>query len=431
MKKVLVITYYWPPSGGAGVQRWLKFVKYLRSFGWEPIVFTAEGGEVPVVDHSLKKDVPDNLEVIYQKIWEPYGFYKKLIGQKKEDKIQTGFLSENEKPKKLENLSVWIRGNFFIPDARKFWIRPSVKILSKYLKENKVDAIASNGPPHTTHMIGLALKRKFGLPWLADFRDPWTNIDFYDKLRLTDWADKKHHRLEAEVIKNADKLVTVSPSWAQDFKKIADVDFEVIYNGFDSDDFEIESIQMDTSFTIAHIGSMNADRNPESLWKALGELCLKDEGFKKSLEIKLIGSTDVTVKNSISENGLMENVNKMNYMPHAEVVKQLASSQVLLLPINDTPNSMGVIPGKLFEYLASKRPILVIGPLDGDSCKLIRDNKAGYAFDFSDQDGIKGRVQQMYVDFQGGSLEVTGNELDKFTRKNLTKELADLLNEIA
>jgi len=231
MKKVLIITYYWPPSGGAGVQRWLKFVKYLREYGWEPVVFTAEGGEVPVIDDSLKKDIPENIEVIYGPIWEPYTAYKRLIGQKKGDKIQTGFLTENKKPKTTEKLSIWIRGNLFIPDARKFWIKPSVKSLSKYLKENNVDAIVSNGPPHTTHMIALSLKKKFDIPWLADFRDPWTNIDFYDKLLLSKWADKTHHKLEDEVINLADEVVTVSPNWAKDFLEQSKRKFQVIYNG--------------------------------------------------------------------------------------------------------------------------------------------------------------------------------------------------------
>ncbi|MBE9481851.1 MAG: glycosyl transferase family 1, partial [Bacteroidetes bacterium] len=175
MKKVLIITYYWPPSGGAGVQRWLKFVKYLREFGWEPIVYTPENPEAPDIDNSLEKDIPDNLTVIKRKIWEPYTAYKKFIGQEKEQKINAGFLSENKKPKLSENISVWIRGNFFIPDARKFWIKPSVKFLTNYLKNNPVDAMISSGPPHSMHMIALGLKQRLGIPWLADFRDPWTN----------------------------------------------------------------------------------------------------------------------------------------------------------------------------------------------------------------------------------------------------------------
>ena len=431
IKKVLIITYYWPPSGGAGVQRWLKFVKYLREYGWEPVVFTVEGGEVPVLDYSLKKDIPDNVEVLREPIWEPYTFYKKIIGQKKEDKIQTGFLTENKKPKLMERFSIWVRGNLFIPDARKFWIKPSVKNLSNYLNENKVDAIVSNGPPHTTHMIGLALKNKFNIPWLADFRDPWTNIDFYDKLMLSKWADKKHHRLEDAVIKHADALVTVSPNWAKDFKDKSKRDFNVIYNGFDEKDFTDKEVELDQKFSIVHIGSMNKDRNPHDLWKVLGEICSEIEGFSKDLEIKMVGPTDIAIKKALHENNLNENLNKIDYVPHSEVVTYLLGAQLLLLPINDTPNSLGVIPGKLFEYLAARRPIICIGPLKGDSCRIINETEAGYTFSFNNKSDLKTTLISLYNEFtETGKVECSSNSIEKFSRRNLTGQMAELLNEI-
>ena len=201
-KKVLIITYYWPPSGGAGVQRWLKFVKYLPKFGWEPIVFTVQNGEYPVIDNSLVNDVSSNLQVIKSPIWEPYSVYKKLTGRKKEETINSGFLVESEKSKFIENIGKWIRGNFFIPDARKFWIKPSVKTLSNFLIKHPVDIIISSGPPHSSHLIAKKLKSKFNIPWVSDFRDPWTNIDYYKELKLTKWADQKHKVLEKDVLKN-------------------------------------------------------------------------------------------------------------------------------------------------------------------------------------------------------------------------------------
>lgn len=171
MKRVLIITYYWPPSGGSGVQRWLKFVKYLREFGWEPVVYTPENPEMPSSDTSLLSEVSEDIEIIKTKIWEPYSFYKRFIGKKKSEKINTGFLSESKKPKLTEALSVWIRGNIFIPDARKFWIKPSVKFLKKYLADNPVDAMVSTGPPHSMHLIALGIKKSLNTPWIADFRD--------------------------------------------------------------------------------------------------------------------------------------------------------------------------------------------------------------------------------------------------------------------
>ena len=191
MNRVLIISYYWPPSGGAGVQRWLKFSKYLRDFGWEPVIYTPENPESPDVDKSLLKDIPPGIEVIKKQIWEPYDAYKRFIGQKKDEKIQAGFLSEKKRNPLFENISVWIRGNFFIPDARRFWIKPSIRFLIKYLAAHPVNAIVSTGPPHSMHLIALGLKKKLNIPWLADFRDPWTTIDFYHQLHLTRQADKK------------------------------------------------------------------------------------------------------------------------------------------------------------------------------------------------------------------------------------------------
>ncbi|NTW26696.1 MAG: glycosyltransferase family 4 protein, partial [Lentimicrobium sp.] len=187
-RRVLIISYYWPPSGGAGVQRWLKFVKYLRESGWEPVVYVPENPEYPAIDESLAKDIPDGIEIIKTPIWEPYSFYKKLIGAGKGERINAGFLSEKKRPGLTEQFSIWLRGNFFIPDARKFWIRPSISFLTRYLEKHPVDAIVSTGPPHSMHMIALGVKKRTGLPWLADFRDPWTNIDFYHELMLTTWA---------------------------------------------------------------------------------------------------------------------------------------------------------------------------------------------------------------------------------------------------
>ncbi|HEY4800774.1 MAG TPA: glycosyltransferase family 4 protein [Bacteroidia bacterium] len=430
MKKVLVITYYWPPSGGAGVQRWLKFVKYLREFGWEPVVYTPENPEAPAVDESLMKDIPENLTVIKTKIWEPYNLYKGFIGQKKGEKINAGFLSEKKKPGLAERVSVWIRGNWFIPDARKFWIRPSIDFLSGYLKKNPVDAMVSTGPPHSMHLIALGIKKRTNIPWLADFRDPWTNIDFYDKLKLTRSSDAKHKKLELEVLKHADKVVSVSWNWAKDFQKIFDREVNVITNGFDDADFKFEEIKPDTAFTISHIGAMNKDRNPHQFWKALAELVKENPDLKNDLKIRLIGKNDHAVLQSLEENNLIAFTEKTEYMPHNEVLKQICSSQVLLLPLNDTPNTMGIIPGKIFEYLAAKRPIFAIGNEEGDSARIIRDTKAGVICDFSNKEKMRAEILKMYGRYKEGKLFLDAADLQKYSRKSKTEEIAKLLNSI-
>lgn len=427
MRKVLIITYYWPPGGGAGVQRWLKFVKYLRIYGWEPVVYTAENGEMPAYDQSLIKDIPDHLTVVKRPIWEPYDAYKKFIGRKPEDKINAGFLAEEKAPGLLENISVWIRGNLFIPDARRFWIRPSVKFLTSYLKGNPVDAIVSTGPPHSMHLIASGVVKKLKLPWLADFRDPWTEIDFYKDLKLTRYADRKHRKLERKVLANADAVVVISKSMAESAKKIHDREYVVIPNGFDPDDTTVGDICRDQKFSIAHLGSMVRTRNPETLWKVLSSLCEANTDFRNDLEIKLVGKVDYSVTESIKKHGLQNNLNKIDYLDHAEVVKVQQQSQVLLLMINDTPNVKMILPGKFFEYMAAARPILCIGA-EGDASELLKETGSGLFSSFKDEAGLRANIMKFYQTYREGSLEITPQGTERFSRKVLTGEIAGILD---
>ena len=290
MKKVLIITYYWPPSGGAGVQRGLKFTKYLREFGWEPVIYTVENGAYPVIDNSLEKDIPPGITVIKRPILEPYNFYKALVGEKPGKKMNPAFLSEKKKKTLSQKISVWIRGNFFIPDARMLWIKPSVKFLKKYLSENKVDAIMSTSPPHSVHLIAMQLHKALKLPWVADFRDPWTKIDFYPELKLTNWADRKHHRLEKEVLSNADAVISVGETIKQEFQEIVNRKYELITNGYDEDDVHVsDKIEMDKKFSIVHLGTLVETHKPLILWDALSQLTKENKQFADDLEIKLVG----------------------------------------------------------------------------------------------------------------------------------------------
>lgn len=429
MRKVLIITYYWPPGGGAGVQRWLKFVKYLRIYGWEPVVYTAENGEMPAYDQSLLRDVPDHLTVIKRPIWEPYDAYKKFIGRKPEDKINAGFLAEEKAPGLLENISVWIRGNLFIPDARRFWIRPSVKYLIRYLRENPVDAIVSTGPPHSMHLIASGVVKKLKLPWLADFRDPWTEIDFYKDLNLTLCADRKHKKLERKVLQSADAVVTISKSMAESAGKIYNREYFIVTNGYDPDDRAVENILPDKKFSIAHIGSMVKTRNPGTLWKVLSSICQTDVNFRNDLEIKLVGKVDYSVTESIKRHGLQNNLNKIDYLDHTEVVKVQQQSQVLLLMINDTPNVKMILPGKFFEYMAAGRPILCIGA-EGDASELLRETGTGLFSDFYDEDSLRTNILKLYTMYKEGKLNITPQGTERFSRKVLTGKIAGILDEM-
>ncbi len=433
-KKVLIITYYWPPGGGAGVQRWLKFVKYLREFGWEPVVYTPENGEMPVIDHSLQKDVPVGLTVIKQPIWEPYNSYKRFIGQGKDEKINTGFLTENKKPKRMEKIAVWIRGNFFIPDARKFWIKPSIGFLSEYLVKNPVDVIVSTGPPHSMHLIALGLKEKWGLPWLADFRDPWTNIDFYPELMLTSGSDRKHHRQEKEVLEKADSVVSIGRNMSQEFAAIHGKDnakFHVITNGYDTDDLQgSANLVMDAKFSLAHIGTLVKSRNPEALWKTLAALTQENPAFAADLEIKLVGKVDVNVMQSIDSAGLKPYLNKIDYLPHTDVIKAQQQSQALLLLVNNTKNAGGILTGKFYEYLSARRPILCIGPEIGEIADAFAETRCGKLSGFTDEDTLRKNILDYYQHYKAGTLRSVSQNVEHYSRRSLTAELSKLLDEL-
>jgi glycosyltransferase involved in cell wall biosynthesis len=429
MKKVLIITYYWPPSGGAGVQRWLKFVKYLRDFGWEPIVYTPENPEPPDFDETLLADVPENLTVIKRPVWEPYSFYKRFTGQKKTSRISHGFLKEDNKQGFAEKIAVWVRGNFFIPDARCFWIRPSVKFLIQYLRKNPVDAIVSSGPPHSMHMIALGLKNKLDIPWLADFRDPWTEIDFFDKLRLSKFARSKHRKLERRVLTSADVVVAVGNHLAERLHILGAQKVEVIPNGYDEDDFKFLPVEIRPTFSITHVGSLNKDRNPEILWKSIARICSENEELDQKLRLQFIGKVDYNLKESISKYGLEKHTEIIPYLPHQEALKQAASSSILLLIINQTPNQQGILTGKVFEYIAMHRPVLCIGPEEGDASGILTLCNSGETFGYDEEKALEEWIIQAFKNFKDGIQAYTGNENTfRFSRKYQTAELAQVLN---
>jgi len=425
-KKVLIITYYWPPAGGVAVLRWYKFVTYLSDFGYEPVVYTVQDGEFGVFDSS-KSDLSDRVTVLREPIREPYKLYKKFTGKKEDENIkQEAFSESNGK----EGLAVWIRGNFFIPDARKFWINRSVKRLSSFLTENKVDAIVSNGTPHSCHLIGLQLKKKFNLPWLADFRDPWTLVDYFDQLKLTGLARRKHYKLEYNVLENADVVTTVSWTWEKDFKKIGAKKTTTITNGFDSDDFtSLTNIESD-KFVLTHLGSLSKYRFHLEFWERILAKTKRDSEFKNQLEIRLIGNVDGVFFNFFKESSLIENVNHIPQVEYKEALSHAASSDALLLILGDKSKSEGRIPAKIFEYMAVKKPVLAYGQAPSDVQKIIQDAGAGTFVPFDDLNYLDQAIEQMFVNFKSGKSSVNPTGIEKFERKYLTGELAKVLDQI-
>ena len=432
MKRVLILTYYWPPSGGSGVQRWLKMSKYLPENGWKPVIYTAENAEYPVEDPSLEKDVCPEAEVLRRPIVEPYGLYKRIFGIQKEQKVKAGFIDESGQQTGWKaRLSVWIRGNLFIPDARCWWIRPSFHYLRNYLKDHPVDALVSTGPPHSMHLIARKLKRRLDIPWVADFRDPWTEIDYYDDLRLTRWADRKQHRMERQVLTQADQVVAVGWDMAEGLRRLGAHDPAVILNGYDQAPQVVSETALSTDFTITHLGIVTPSRNNPALWTALQELTETNELFRTKLRLRLIGQIDRSVLQEIKAHGLDPYVQVVPYVPHEEVGAIQQSSQVLLLLVNRSANAKGILTGKLFEYLASGRPILCIGPEDGDAARIIRETQAGTTVGFEAKDAMKATLQDLFDRYREGKLATqAGQAAEPYSRRTLAAAYGKLLDQL-
>lgn len=423
MKKALIITYYWPPAGGSGVQRWLKFVKYFRDFDIEPVVYTVENPNYPILDESLFKDIPNDIEILKQPIWEPNSLFA-FFGKKKTE--SAGFLNPN--PTFFGKILQYIRANYFIPDARKFWVKPSFKYLNKYLKLNKIDVVVTTGPPHSLHLIGLNLKKELNIKWIADFRDPWTEIDYLQQLPLTKKAIEKHRFLEKEVLKNADAVLVVGKTMNEKYSKF-NSNIVTVTNGFDGEISET-AVELDSKFTVTHIGLMNADRNPKILWRVLSEIIAKNKEFANDFELKLIGKADASVIEDISKHQLSSNIQVIDYVTHDKVIEFQKKSQVLLLIVNKVPSAKGIITGKIFEYLMAKRPVLGIAPLNGDVAEIIMETNSGVVIDFSDEIGLKKAILKLYAKFKLGNLTVESKNIAQFQRRELTRKVSEIINMI-
>ena len=426
-KKILIITYYWPPAGGPGVQRWLKFVKYLPDFGIQPIVYVPENPTYPIVDEKLVKEVSDKAIILKHTIFEPYQLAS-LFSKNKTKKISSGIIPNQKKQSFLDKTFLWIRGNLFIPDARVFWVKPSVAFLEKYIVENTIDTIVTSGPPHSLHLIGLELKQKLNLKWFADFRDPWTTIGYHKSLRLSRFAAKKHKTLERQVLNTADTIIVTSKTTKTEFEAITSKPISVITNGYDTE--EVGKQTLDLKFSLAHIGSFLSERNPLILWESLVELITEIPDFKSHLEIKLIGAVSQEVLETIQQFGLNVYLNNLGYVSHVEAIAHQRKSQVLILIEINSADTKSIIPGKLFEYMVSNRPIIAIGPKDSDFAEIITNTNTGVFFDYSEKLKLKRVILDFYNQFLEGKLQSNGVGLQNYSRRNLTRNLVELLNKM-
>jgi hypothetical protein len=424
-KKLLIITYYWPPAGGPGVQRWLKFVKYLPDFDIQPIVYVPENPTYPIVDEGLLNEVSDKAIILKNKIFEPYQLAG-IFSKKQTQKISSGIIPAAKKQSVLEKLLLWVRGNLFIPDARKYWVKPSVAYLKKYIQENNIDTIVTSGPPHSLHLIGLKLKEELGVKWFADFRDPWTTIGYHKSLKLSFYADKKHKFLESKVLNAADSIIVTSKTTKLEFQALTQKPIEVITNGYDIENVAKQTL--DEKFTMAHIGSFLSDRNPKVLWEVLQELVTENNAFSANFQLKLIGKISQEILESLSNYHLESYCNNLGYVSHTEAIAHQRKSQVLLLIEIDSEDTKSIIPGKLFEYMVSERPIVAIGPKDSDFAEIITSTNTGVFFTYSEKERLKNTILSYFELFLENKLLVHPIGLQHYSRKSLTEKLVNLIN---
>ena len=430
MKRVLVIAYYWPPSGGSGVQRWVKFCKYLPAEGWQPVVFAPENADYPSLDPSLEADLPKDLEVLRGRIWEPYAAYRKLLGGKNAS-TQVTEISSGKKTWK-QRLSLWIRANLFVPDPRVGWVKPSVKTLKAYLAEHPVDVIVTTGPPHSVHLIGLQLHKALGTPWIPDFRDPWSRMYYLKYLPMTEKTWNKLRRQEQTVLDSCSTVLACTPLVQEEFQAQTHTPVACITNGFDEADFAERLLpRWDGHFNITHTGLFAADGNPLALWKVLGILAASEPGFREDLRIRLVGKVDKEILESIKAAGLSANVVALGPQNHATAILEQRAATILILPMRNDAQYRPILPGKLFEYLAARRPILGIGQEDGAMARVLFSAKAGITADWEDTAPMRAFLANAWRQHCEGGVPATNGDISPYTRRNLTHSLAQLLSQVS
>jgi hypothetical protein len=434
-KRVLILSYYWPPAGGPGVQRFLKFSRYLREYGWEPVVITPENGSYPNLDPSLEADVPEGMEVIRTGTLEPFALYNRLSGKKgKEVSVaMTGF-KDNNSP--VQRLAKWVRANAFIPDARVGWKRYAVAAAHKRIKAGGIDAVITTGPPHSTHLAGLALRRKAPggrpLPWLADMRDPWTTVYYNAFFPRTARTKRVDRALEDRVLREADQTVVISPGMEREFAGRAKA-LKVIVNGFDEEDLYTGERTASEHFRLCYIGNMKPNQQLPVLWQALAQCRQEDPAFARDFRMHFTGSLDSSVAGLIREAGLEDALIVDGFVQHTEATKRMALAPMLLFPIPESPDNERILTGKIFEYLASGNRMLSIGPENGDAARLLAEAGKPPMLDYRDRAGMVRELKQAHADWLNTGrkpLHDPGGDYFRFSRRSLTGSLARVLDQL-
>ncbi len=430
MKKLLVITYYWPPSGGVGVQRILKFVKYLPEFGIMPYVVTVseDKASYPSIDKTLTKDVPEKVKVYRTNTTEPFGLYSKVLGKKS---IPTGFSNESN-PGSIQKFSRFVRGNLYIPDARKGWVKYAYAKAAEIIEKENIDTVLTTSPPHSSQLIGLKLKNNFNINWITDLRDPWTDIHYYKEFRHLPYAKNLDLKYERKVLESADKIITVSNAFKDLFvrksNKIDPSKIFVITNGFDPEDFKInnKSKKKEDEFIITVTGTMPENYDPFVFIDALKNIT--DEFHDISFKFRMVGNAASSVIDYFSKPGLENVLELVPTVTHDKAVEYLLESTILFLVIPRFENEKGLIPAKLFEYLAARKTIVCLGPPDCEAAKIIEECKAGKTFDRNMIEQLTDYLKQLVSQWkQDKDLDVKNDLFEKYSRHNQAKKLAGII----
>lgn len=432
MKKALLITYYWPPMGGSGVQRWLKFVKYLPEYGWDTIVYMPSNPSFQLEDPSLLQDVRKEQVIIKHPIREPHHLFYRAKGQRDLRKINQGDILDKKKKSWLEKVGLWMRGNLFLPDPRIFWVRPSVKFLLPKLQEHQIDVIITTGPPHSLHLIGKRLKEKTGIPWVADFRDPWTSWIFMDEFYVSSLAMRVQKHLERKVLQAADKVLTVSPSCCRDLEQLGNRPVVELTNGFDEEDFQQVSKAMpQDKFRICYFGTIDRVRDPRSFLNVVKQLCHEVPDFQQQTEIKMVGYLSNVIMEEIQADEVLRTMVRTEaYMPHQQMLQEFSHAALLLLLLNNTAKSSAILTGKFFEYLASGKPILALGNPEGDIAQVLGKTQAGAMHVPDDSQGIRKTLLHYYKQYRQGTY-APRSSIAQYSRAQLSRQLSEVLNELA
>ncbi len=428
-KKVLIITYYWVPAGGVAVQRFLKFTKYLRDYGWEPIILTVQDGSYPYTDPALQDQVPEGIQVFRTRTFEPFEIYNLLRGQK--GKTVPLAVVTSSKKSLFQRLSGYIRANFFLPDARVGWKPYAIKQASEIIASQKIDAIITTGPPHSTHLIGQALKAKYKLPWLADFRDPWTEIFNNQYLPFTEASKAKDKQMEASVLRDCDVATVIGDGMKTVFPEAFRSKMRVITNGYDEGDFNRNLKHETDKFRMRYVGNLFSNQNIPALWKAIAELRIQHTDFAKDFELELIGKVDSSISEGIHNSGLDDCTKYVSFIPHQDAIARMQTASILLSVIPDVENNKLIITGKIFEYMGSGRPVFLVGPTDCDAAKVISDSNSGSVCEYTDKAGMKSALLHYYEQYKSGTIAEKAKDIEAYSRKQLTAKLASLLDDLS